>query len=227
MRRALAATLVAASLTLAPTVVRAGEKVAVLDLTTEGIDADAATRFEVTLEDGLRAAGYDVVPRKQVTDLLAKRDLPDGCTFGPCLIAIGDAIGVSRVLVARVSAAGPSYTFLLTLVSAKTGAPVAQVADSCSVCTVDEAQSQMTLSIVSLGTGPSAPVIVQPVQVRGDHHIRNRLHRDAWWLSGAALVGLTAGGLLLALDQIPLGCTAFGAGAGLGIAGITIFLTIN
>jgi hypothetical protein len=206
---------------------QAGEKVAVIDTTTEGIEPDAGKRFEATLEEGLAAAGYQVVPRKQVIDALAKKDLPEGCTFGPCLIAIGDALNVSLVLAARITATGPSYTFLLTMVSAKTGAPVAQVADTCPVCTIDEALSQMTLSIVSLGTGPSTPLIVQPVQVRGDKKLRANMQTAAWWLSGLALAGLTAGGVLLALDEVPLGCSAFGAGAGLGIAGLTIFLTVD
>jgi hypothetical protein len=198
--------------------------VGVLEVIVEGVPPDAQTRFQEGLEEGLRGAGVDVVPRGAVAAALTKVDVPYGCTLGPCLRAIGKALAVQKVLVARVTAVGPSFTFVLTFLDTARGAPVAQVSDSCAVCTLDEALASATLAVVSLATGAGDIVATTPVPARVTRVSGTTpLKTVAWWLTGLAVASATTGAALLSVGDAPA-WACFGLAGGLSAGGLTIFL---
>lgn len=190
-----------------------------LDVTMDGVPRDAQARFETSLEEGLRGAGLEVLPRARVAEAVERGDTPPGCTFGDCLKAVGKTLATRLALVARVTARGPSFTFVLTLVDMGTGYPVSQVSDTCAVCTFDEAIAAATLAVVELAT--AAPPASPPP---GDGARRARsTRRTAWWMTGLAVVGVAVGAYLVSTDEDQAGWASIGAGGGFGIAGITLF----
>ena len=203
------------------------ESVAVLDSIIDGVPASARPSFEQNLEDSLRGAGFTVLPKATVKNLLLKSDAPPGCSFGPCLRAVGKALDVELALVVRISADGPSFTFVLTLVDTASGAPVAQVSDTCAVCTFDEASSAATLAIVDLGMryrdNRDRSVLAENAAAR--ERKRERLHASTWVMAGLTLVvGGTAAYLLLARDDSDAaGWAAVGGATGLAIGTVVSF----
>jgi hypothetical protein len=204
------------------------ESVAVIDSIIQGVPTSAKPGFEQNLEESLRGAGFTVLPEATVKNLKLKSEAPAGCSFGPCLRAVGKALGVELALVVRISAEGPSFTFVLTLVDTSTGAPVAQVSDSCAVCTFDEASSAATLAIVDLGMkyreAREAEVGVAKVVGREQQRGRDR-HTAAYVLGGLALAaGGAAAYLLLARDDFEaLGWAGVGGAAGLALGTVATF----
>ncbi|MBI4508511.1 MAG: hypothetical protein HY698_02665 [Deltaproteobacteria bacterium] len=197
----------------------AAERIAVLDMVASGIPDDSRGRFEVSFEEGLRGAGFEVVERADVLAKVVRSDAPEGCTFGPCLAAVGSALGVDLVLVARVAAQGPSYSFVLTIVETKTGVPKVQVADSCAVCTLDEALAASMLAVISLGTGTGGAKLVEPAGGRcGLRPSRS----GAWFVTGVAVASSVFGLLLASTERESAGWAAMGFGVGLGLLGGTL-----
>jgi len=203
------------------------ETVAVLDSIIDGVPASARPGFELNLEESLRGAGFTVLPQTTVKNLLLKSDATAGCSFGPCLRSVGKALGVELALVVRISADGPSFTFVLTLVDTLSGAPVAQVSDTCAVCTFDEASSAATLAVVDLGMKyreardqDSAVAKVVDKQRR-----REGRHRTTWVLAGLSVLagGMAAYLLLGRSDSDELGWTAVGGAAGLAIGSVATY----
>jgi hypothetical protein len=205
----------------APALARA-ESVAVIDSIIDGVSPQQRAEFEQNLEDSLRGAGFTVLPMATVKGLLLKSDATAGCAFGPCLRGVGKALGVELALVVRISADGASFTFVLTLVDTRTGAPVAQVSDSCAVCTFDEASSAATMAVVDLGlryrealdAGTTTPAAkASPRRV------------TPWVLLGlSVLAGSTAAYLLLARDDTDgAGWAAAGGAAGLAVGTVLSF----
>jgi hypothetical protein len=135
----------------------APRRVAVLDLVADGVAPDVRAQFETTIEEELRKGGAIVMPNGSVLDLVKKRvDLPDGCTFGPCVAGIGKALDVDRLLDVRITADGASYSYVLSLLDARGGAPVTQIVTTCGVCTVAEALGKMAGTVKMLeGQAPA------------------------------------------------------------------------
>ncbi|MFH0902533.1 MAG: hypothetical protein V2A73_18035 [Pseudomonadota bacterium] len=203
----------------------AAERIGLIDVVVTGVAPEVQARFENSLEEGLHGAGFEVVPRSEVLDELVKRDAPEGCSFGPCLSAVGEKIGVRVVLVARISAEGPSYAFVLTLVDTHTGTPISQLADNCPVCTLNEALASSTLSVVSLATrtGPATSVAgVGWVSLASKE--RGCPNTVARWTASFGVAAVILGGILLTMDHDVAAASSLGAGGGLGIAGLSLFL---
>jgi len=204
------------------------ETVAVLDSIIDGVPASARPDFQQNLEESLRGAGFTVLPQVTVRNLLLKSDATAGCSFGPCLRSVGQALGVELALVVRISADGPSFTFVLTLVDTQSGAPVAQVSDTCAVCTFDEASSAATLAVVDLGmkyreARDQAVEVARVVERERDK--RSRVRAATWVLGGlAAVAGGTAAYLLLGRDDADkYGWASIGGAVGLTIGAIATF----
>jgi hypothetical protein len=201
------------------------ETVAVLDSVFDGVPGNARADFEANLEESLRGAGFTVLPKETVKGLLVKSDAVAGCAFGPCLKAVGKALGVELALVSRISADGASFSFVLTLVDTATGVPVAQVSDTCAVCTFDEASSAATLAVVDLGTryqewrgGKSEPASPMKEPAKGRQH--------TWILGGLTVVagGLAAYLLVSGSDDVEnWGFAAAGGATGLALGTLFTF----
>jgi hypothetical protein len=161
-----------------------------------------------------------VVTRQEALEVITRRELPEGCAFGPCVSAVATPLGVDQILDVRVGAVGQSYSFVLTLVEGKSGAPLAQVVGSCAVCTVAEALTKVADAVAVLEGGrnePSSNLVahkppgaspVPPILVTA---------------LGAAGVGASA--LLVSRsDRDALGWTVAGAGGALVLTGVTWLL---
>ena len=204
------------------------ESVAVIDSNIDGVPASAKPGFELNLEDSLRGAGFTVLPQVTVKNLLLKSDATAGCSFGPCLRSVGKALGVELALVVRISADGPSFTFVLTLVDTNSGAPVAQVSDTCAVCTFDEASSAATIAVVDLGmkyreARDQATAVAKVVE--RDRLRHQRVKPVTWLMSGLAVIaaGSAAYVLFFRDGSDTWGYAAAGGAAGLAIGTVATF----
>jgi hypothetical protein len=150
----------AAAALLAPTAARAQKNepvIGVLRIDTTGVSDAAEVRFEQGVADGLAGAGFRVMDRASVDKaLIASTGYVAGCSFGPCLRAVRDATGVETVLVARIEGVGRTYSFVVSLMDTRSGQLLSQVAQNCSVCTVEDAITTATLSAVELVLGVDA-----------------------------------------------------------------------
>jgi hypothetical protein len=176
----------------------AARRIAILGFSGEGVSSDVRAQFETLIEEGLRKKGYGVVTRAAALEVLTRRELPDSCTFGPCVALIGEALGVERVLDARISADGQSYSFVLSLVEARHGSPIDQVVGSCPVCTVSEALGRVGAGIEALEKRPAAQSA--PVAMHNDvQRLEPRRKTSKLWPAILVGVGLAAvgGGALL------------------------------
>jgi hypothetical protein len=128
------------------------DPVGLLEVATQGVSDTTGDKFEESMERALAAVNVPVVRSKVVREKLATSDFVHGCAYGPCLRAVGRATGLGRVLVARIEGAGQSYSVVVSLMETEEGRLLSQVAQSCPVCTVDEAIATATRAVVELIT---------------------------------------------------------------------------
>lgn len=230
MRRALAAGLLAAAIALGalgPCAAGAAprKRIAVLDLVTDGMSRDVRAQFEATIEEQLRRLGYDVVSHTATVEAIAKRDdLFDGCTFGPCVKSIGRALGVERLLDVRAAAEGASYTFVVSMVGAADGAPLAQVVTNCGVCTVVEALGKMGASVTALegqALPMRAPDTAPIVSVQRER--RSKLLPILLTIGGLAIAGSGAAIVAETNTKEP-GWVSIGGGGTLFLTGLVMLI---
>ena len=204
--------------------------IGVLDVETYGVSEAAAGKFEESVEETLADVGTKVERSAEVKKKLADSEYVTGCTFGPCMKEVEQATKLSRVLVARIQGEGQTYSVVVSLVDTATGYLVAQVAQSCPVCTVDEAISTATLAVVELVNARDpeveAPVartvrVAQPAARVDDGRAARRVRRTGWVMLTLGVAGAAAGGWLWKEDHKPGGGAALGAGGGLAVAGLT------
>jgi hypothetical protein len=216
--------------------VEASEQIGVLEVDTFGVSQAAGEKFEQGVEEALAAVGFRVVRSQTVAQKLAGSNYIAGCTFGPCMKEVRTRTGLRRVLVARIQGAGQSYSVVVSLVDTETGHLVSQVAQSCPVCTVEEAITTATLAVVELLTGESTagdePVKASAAASDGEAtraaarlELRRRQVRRYGWIfvvSGAVALGL--GGGLIATDNEGVGLASAGLGGGLAFGGFTALI---
>jgi hypothetical protein len=199
--------------------------VAILDFQTEGVAPDVRAQFETTVEEELRKAGAVVLANAAALEVVRKRlDLPDGCTFGPCIAPIGKALEADRMLDARVTADGASYTFVVSMVDGRSGMPSSQVVATCGVCTVAEALGKMAATIRALqgqavqglrDTGPLEPLA--PAR-------RSKALPVALTVGGLALAGGGVG-LVAGTEQKSAGWVILGSGGTALLTGLFLLLS--
>ncbi len=214
--------------------------VGILSIDTSGVSGATAEQFETQVEEALEGVGRHSVGRKALRERLRGSEFMEGCYFGPCLTALRVASGVPLVLVARIQGEGSSYSFVITLVDTKTGMFTAQVAQSCPVCTVDEAIMTATLATIALlnptsdsadgsengvaiaatntsGNQPTSPkpksITIGPVRTAG------------WLFLGVGIAAAAAGGYFLQDDsRRDLAIGGVASGAALFTGGATMLL---
>jgi hypothetical protein len=207
--------------------------IGLLEVATQGVSETTGDEFEESIERALAAVEVPVVRSKSVREKLATSDFVHGCSFGPCVREVGRATGLERLLVARIEGAGKSYSVVVSLVETGEGRLVSQVAQSCPVCTVDEAIATATRAVVELITrregearSEEEVVAVPDDQERiasKKKHVR-RLGVVFTATGAAALVG----GILLAGNDSDAGAPLVGGGAALASAGIaTLLLSVT
>lgn len=210
------------------------DPVGMLEVATRGVSETAGDTFEQGIERALAAVEVPVVRSKMVREKLGTSDFVRGCTFGPCLREVGRATGLKRLLIARIEGAGKSYSVVVSLVETDEGRLVSQVAQSCPVCTVDEAIATATQAVVELitrreGEARSGKEVVD-VPDGGDDRIaskKRQVRRSGLVFVATGAAALVAG-LLLASDDSDAGAPLVGGGVGLAGAGLaTLLLSVT
>lgn len=221
---------------LVPTSARADEDlVGILSIDTSGVSGATAEQFEAQVEEALEGVGRHSVSRDALRERLQGSEFLEGCYFGPCLTALRVASGVPLVLIARIQGEGSSYSFVITLVDTKTGMFTAQVAQTCPVCTVDEAIMTATLATIDLLSPNGAADIEQPDGASLDGQtaaVAKRkpasvgpLRTAGWLFLGAGIAAAAAGSYLLLKDERrDLSIGGLASGAALFTGGATILL---
>lgn len=226
--------------------VEASEIVGVLDFETRGVSKTAAKKFETSIEEGLSGSGFKVAPRSRLMALLRRSSYIPGCYFGPCLNEVWRNTKVRLVLVARVTAAGPSYSFVVSLFDTKNGQLTSQVSDRCDVCTLQDAITTTTLKVIALVEGVGGAKVSDPKKgptgvttlssVRAEladlkqtlaarrAASRTRVRRVALFLLSAAAITAGSGVFLRSRDENTAGYAAFGAAGGLTFASATLLV---
>ena len=209
------------------------DPVGLLDVATVGVSDTTGDKFETSIEQALAAVNVPVVRSKVVRDKLAGGDFVHGCAFGPCLREVGRATGLKRVLAARIEGAGQSYSVVISLVETGEGRLLSQVAQSCPVCTVDEAIATATRAVVELITRREGEARSgrEVVAVRdGTARIANKKKH----VRRAGIVFLATGaaalvaGIALAKGDADAGPPLVGGGVALAGAGLaTLLLSVT
>jgi hypothetical protein len=103
-----------------------------------GLDVSAtepaylAAKLTLQIEQGLSAAGYEVVPRTTVTARL--NGTLATCREDPCLRDAGRALDVEVIVVASITMRGESTVIAMRLHDARTGLLLAELGDVCDLC---------------------------------------------------------------------------------------------
>lgn len=214
--------------------------VGILSIDTSGVSEATAQQFETQVEDALQGSGKHLVGRVALRERLQGSDFMEGCYFGPCLTALRVASGVPLVLVARIQGEGSSYSFVITLVDTKTGMFTAQVAQSCPVCTVDEAIMTATLATIALlsptdesPAGETGGAVTGGTEAFGKE-ARTPAPRPkgvgpvrtaGWFFLGAGIAAAAAGAYFLQEeDNRDYGVAGVASGAALFTGGATMLL---
>jgi hypothetical protein len=208
------------------------EPIGVLEVATDGVSQAAGDKFEQSVEETLAGVGFRVVRSPTVKEKLAGTNYIGGCTVGPCMREVLARTGLRRVLVGRIQGTGQSYSVVVSLVDTRTGELVSQVAQSCPVCTVDEAISTATLATVELLTSTSAPDrrAAAMASARASERAAARatldrraarVRRFGWFMVIGGAVAAGVGGGLFAADRDRPGSVSVGVGGGLAVAGVS------
>jgi hypothetical protein len=203
---------------LLPASASGARRVAFVGFAAEGVPDDVRAQFETLIEEAVRKLGVLLVTRHDALEVVTQRELPEGCAFGPCVAAVSGALGVDRILDARIAAVGQSYSFVLTMVEGRRGTPVAQVVGTCAVCTVAEALGKVGAAVEVLegkavAGGASSDLV--------SHNPRRRSKAAPVALTVAGVAAVGGGALVVSqTERDGLGWAAVGAGGTMALTGI-------
>jgi hypothetical protein len=209
------------------------DPVGILEVTTAGVSDETGDTFETSIEQALAAVKVPVVRSKVVGEKLTGSDFIRGCAFGPCLREVGRATGLKRVLVTRIEGAGKSYSVVVSLVETGEGRLVSQVAQSCPVCTVEEAIATATRAVVELvtrreGEARSGTEVVAVPDDQERMASKKKHVRRTGIVFAAAGAAVLIAGIALAADDSDAGPPLVGGGAALAGAGLaTLLLSVT
>ena len=208
--------------------------VAVLDVHVDGVAPEVAAQFQSSLEAQVDTKHYWLAPRARVHELMANSTRwTDGCVVGSCLLEVKTQTGADVVLLAALTGSGTSFGFVVTLVRTDTGRVLAQEAQRCDVCTVNEVLAQSTLATIKLlnavpdtlpdaaaSEGAQLALAKQPLQrqVAGQRHHR-RLLGTVFAMTGLVAV-VTGIALYVTQDHASYGIATAAAGGGLALGGV-------
>ncbi|MEO8554294.1 MAG: hypothetical protein ABI678_30165 [Kofleriaceae bacterium] len=161
---------VLASCLFASTAVAGGrDRVAVISL---DVSASAPTylapKLTQQIEQGLAAAGYDVVPNATVTASLAGAFAT--CRDGTCLGDAGRVLNVQVLVVASITLRGESTVISMRLHDARTGERLAELGDVCDLCGEAELIERVGIEASALraradhSRASTAPIVLQPAE---------------------------------------------------------------
>ena len=125
--------------------------IGILDVRVDGVADDVKLKFEQQLEQQLDTNQYWLSNRAQMRDRMKfSTKWTEGCLIGECLAEVRTQTRAELVLLAALNGSGTSFGYVVTLVRTDTGRVLAQKAERCDVCTVNEAMTEATLATLAL-----------------------------------------------------------------------------
>jgi hypothetical protein len=100
------------------------------------------------IEDGLAAAGYDVLPSSQVAPRLTSELAT--CRDGACVTAVGAALGVGSLVVASITRNDESTSFVMRLYDGGNATLLAEVHEVCDLCGEAELDARLGFAASAL-----------------------------------------------------------------------------
>lgn len=116
------------------------DDLAILELRFSNVPPGLTKQIRQRARSVLEENDYKVKRQDGIRARLRSAGLPPGCSMGPCLSRVGQALEVDQVLVGELSGEGTSYDIILTLLETGGGTPLAQVSDRCDVCNFTEVE---------------------------------------------------------------------------------------
>src|SRR5258706_5396145 len=110
----------------------------------EYVRAKAGSR----VQDGLAAAGYDVMPKDQVTAKLAGELA--SCRSGSCLAKGGKALDVTSLVLVTVTRKDESTIIVMRLLDPASGDVIAEVHEVCDLCGQQELEARIRVAASAL-----------------------------------------------------------------------------
>lgn len=138
-----------AALVLTGSLASAAPKAAIVAVDLAG-GAPEFVRAKATakVQDGLTAAGYEVLPREQVTAKLTG-DLAS-CRSGACLAKVAKLLDVSSLVVVSVTRKDESTIIVIKLLDPQSGEAAAEVHEVCDLCGQDELEDRINVAASAL-----------------------------------------------------------------------------
>jgi len=113
---------------------------AVVDLRFTAVPPSVQQQIRNRIHQTLLKEGYQVISEATAASRLKQVSIPPGCTVGPCLVQVGHALKVDRVVMGGVAGQGSSYDITLTLLETRGGTVLAQTNHRCDVCSFKEVE---------------------------------------------------------------------------------------
>ncbi|HEY1551997.1 MAG TPA: hypothetical protein VGG28_29425 [Kofleriaceae bacterium] len=208
--------------------------IAVLDVRIDGTPPDVGTQFQKALDAQVDPKHFFVARRSQIHEIMASSTRwTDGCDVGPCLQELRNRTRASIALLASLTGSGTSFAWVITLARTDSGNVVAQRAERCDVCTVDEALRNATRAAVDLLSAVPEPLPDEhPAPARDDtqpleaklaamHHARSVTGIGLLVAGVAAAAAGTA--VYYAENHSNVGLGVGGIGAGLLVGSLVTF----
>ena len=141
--------------------------VAVIPLDAKGVsEIEASVLTERLALELFRTGRFTVLERGKMEDILTEQDFQlTGCVSEECLVEVGQLLGVEQLVAGSVSRIGETYSVILRLISAESGA-IVQMASYDHKGAIDELLSEgmrmVALSIAGEPVEPAKPSIPVP-----------------------------------------------------------------
>lgn len=210
--------------------------VGILDVRVDGVSDDLKAKFEQQLEQQLDTNQYWLANRASMRERMKfSTKWTEGCLIGDCLAEVRTQTSASLVLLAALNGSGTTFGYVVTLVRTDTGRVLAQKADRCDVCTINEAMTQATLATIELLNeippqlpDEAAASAAALKSVRADNERDLTKQRHGFRKTGKVL---TVTGLIVAaggvaayalMDKPAWGLGVAGAGAGILGGGVVV-----
>lgn len=125
------------------------ERAAILSIDLgKGVGDFVRAKASAQVQQGLAAAGYDVVPPEQSTKQLTG-DL-GSCRSGPCLAQVGKTLNASALVSVSISRKLDSQIIVMQLLEASSGEVVADIHEVCDLCGQDELEERLGVAASAL-----------------------------------------------------------------------------
>ena len=212
--------------------------VGILDVRVEGVPKEIARSSRATSRSSSTAASTGSRRSARMREMMANSTKwTEGCVVGSCLAEVSAQTGAELVLLAAITGSGTSFGYVVTLVRTDTGRMLAQEAQRCDVCTVNEALASATLAAVKLLTAvpdklpdeaaeASAAVDVATGKLAAPSRSRAERHNRKLGIA-LTLVGVVAAGAGMTLYfsppiAPPTRSAIAGLGAGTALGGVAV-----